>query len=133
MEPRPGDKVWIVPSPGVDPHLAIVIQLSSDKKRALVLSGTGTGPRDIPHVVVDPERRANKALKLSKKTYFYRDALHVRPVDELKCRETPALRCPLVLWGQLKVLAMEGARAKFSTREFHEWWPELSVEPTSEK
>jgi hypothetical protein len=85
------DKVWIVPNSGGEPHPAIVIRLSADGTRALVLSGTGTGPRDIPHEVVDPERRANKPLRLSKKTYFYQSALHVRRVDELECRETPPI------------------------------------------
>ena len=125
MPRQVADKVWIIPNHGGDPHPAIVIRLSSDGRRALVLSGTGTGPRDIPHEVVDPERRANKALRLNKKTYFYQSALHVRLVDELVCHETPAIRCPLALWEKLQVLALAGARAKLSEQDLHEWWPEL--------
>lgn len=124
MAVRPGEKVWITPNLGGEPHPAIVIRVSGDGKLALVLSGTGTGPRDIPHEVVDPVLRANKALKLTKKTYFYQNAIHVRSVGALICRDTPPLRCPLGLWEKLQTLALAGARACFSAQDFREWWPE---------
>lgn len=124
MALQAADKVWVVPNQGGERHPAIVIRVSADGTRALVLSGTGTGPRDIPHEVVDPDRRANKALRLSKKTYFYESAIHVRRVEELECRETPPIRCPLALWEKLQTLALAGARAKLSANDLREWWPE---------
>jgi hypothetical protein len=119
-----GDKVWIVPNSGGEPHPAIVIRLSADGQSALVISGTGTGPRDEPHEVVEPGRRATAALKITKKTYFYEGALHVRRVENLEVRETPALKCPLTLWEKLQALALAGARRKLSTKDFAEYWPE---------
>jgi hypothetical protein len=124
MTIREGEKVWIVPNHGGEAHPAIVIKLSPDGKRALVLSGTGTAGYDIPREVVDPARRANKALKLSKTTYFYQNAVHVRRVDQLECRDTPALRCPLALWEKLQILALAGAKEKLAAKDLREWWPE---------
>ncbi|HEY2515560.1 MAG TPA: hypothetical protein VGI39_32050, partial [Polyangiaceae bacterium] len=87
-----------------------------------MLSGTGTRGYDIPHECVDPERRANKALKLRKPTYFYQTAIHTRHVEELEVRENPPLRCPLTLWEKLQTLAMAGAKERLSTKQFAEWW-----------
>ena len=103
---RAADKVWVVPSRGGEPHPAIIIRISADGRHALVLSGTGTGPRDdIPHEVVDPKRRMGMALGLSKTTYFYQTAVHVRLVDELDVRGSRPIRCPLSLWEKLQKLA----------------------------
>jgi hypothetical protein len=120
---RPGDKVWIIPNLGGEPHPAVVIRVSSDGGHALVLSGTGTGPRDLPYELVDPSRRLSKPLRLTKPTYFYQSAVHVRPVDDLKPDE-PAARCPLPLWEKLQVLALAGARDKLSRNDFRAWWPD---------
>jgi hypothetical protein len=124
---REGTKVWITPNRGGEPHPAIVIRVSPDGKRALVLSGTGTGPRDIPHVVVDPARRTGMPLRLSKKTYFYQTAVHVRSVDELEVRENTPVQCPVLFWGSLQELARAGARDKLSREEFAEWWPDAAT------
>jgi hypothetical protein len=90
---RLADLVWITPNQGGVEHPAIVIRISSDGKSALVISGTGTGPRDIPHVKVEPHLRATAALRMTKTTYFYQTAIHVRLVGELVYHQ-PAARCP---------------------------------------
>jgi hypothetical protein len=120
---REGDKAWIVPNAGGEPHPAIVIRISKDGRHALVISGTGTGPRDFPHEAVDPNLRVNKALRFSKKTYFYQNAVHVRAVGEVIVRDTPPIRCPRALWERLQVLALAGAREKLSRKDFSDWWP----------
>jgi hypothetical protein len=56
---REDDKVWIVPNPGGQLHPAIVIKISKDEQRAIVISGTGTERRDIPCVMVDPVTRVS--------------------------------------------------------------------------
>jgi hypothetical protein len=126
---REGDKVWVIPNPGGEPHPAIVVHLSADGKRAVVMPGTGTGPRDIPHVLVDPSRRVGMSLRLSKKTYFYQTAVCVRNIEELIVRDTPALRCPIVMWPRFQALARAGAQAKLSAKDLREWWPDAEAGP----
>lgn len=128
---REGDKVWIVPNPGGEQHPAIVVHLSADGQRAIVMPGTGTGPRDIPHISIDPIRRVGMALRLSKKTYFYQTSVCVRGVDELIIRDKPALRCPIALWPQFQALARAGAQVKLSEKDFREWWPDADTKPSS--
>jgi hypothetical protein len=121
-----GEKVWIVPNPGGDLHPAIVIRVSKDGQYAVVIAGTGTGPRDVAHVVVDSITRLGKALRLSKKTYFYQNAVCVRAINDISVRENPPIRCPIALWGPLQALARTGAEVKLSKKDFREWWPEAS-------
>jgi hypothetical protein len=121
---REGDKVWIVPNAGGELHPAIVIRISKDQQYAVVAAGTGTKRVEFNPIEVDPSRRVYKALRFSKKTYFYQNAVHVRAIAEITVRDTPAIRCPLALWGPLQVLARAGAQSKLSDKDFREWWPE---------
>ncbi len=118
---REGELVWVIDPVG-KLRPAFVICLATNGTHALVLSGTGTAGRDVPHAMVDPERRANKSLRFSKKTYFYADNVHVRRLDELQA-SSPPVRCPNVLWLELRPLAQAGAASRLSANDFREWWP----------
>ena len=115
--------VWIVPNYGGELHPAFVIRISSDRLHALVLSGTGTGPRDYEHLVVEPHLRRNKKLRLSKTTYFYARAAHVRAISEIVVRSASPITFPIDDWERLRQLAFNGSKAKLSEGDFAEWWP----------
>lgn len=115
------DKVWIVPNPRGEEHPAIVVRVSDDKSHVLVISGTGTARPDIRHVCLKHPTRLAARLKLTKTTYFYKTAIHVRPIGEV--RPEPPLKFPLDLWPDLQDIAEAGARERLSAEDFSEWWP----------
>jgi hypothetical protein len=123
---REGTKVWFVPNAGGTKHPGIVIRVSADGSCVLLLGGTGTGPRDIPHVVVQPFTRIGKALGLDKPTYFYETAVHVRALAEVE-PAFPARLCPLPVFNELRKLARRGAEGVLSDEQVRAWWP---PEPT---
>lgn len=101
---REGDKVLVVAGkrrPG------IVIAIHAGKRSALILTGTSTAGRDIPHVMFDPRR--HRSLQLTNATYFYQSSLVVRHFDDIQA--APPARCPVASWSEVLRLAMEGVRA----------------------
>lgn len=121
---RVGDVVWIAPAKDTVPHPGVVIHIAKDGRNAVVITGTSVGPRLGYSVeMVDPKRRANAALQLKNKTFFYQHAVHRCAVDELERLQRDALarssvriapRCPIALWEKLYALASAGVRAKIA-------------------
>ena len=97
---------------------AFIIRTSEDGRRALIIAGTSTGPRDIPCLIVDPKLRLYKRLCLSNKTYFYQSSLHVRAVGDLQIKSPPT-QCPRTSWVLLQELARAGA---LTNEDLREWW-----------
>lgn len=118
----PGDRVWFVADPGGKLRPAIVVSVSADGLRALVMYGTGTAGRDIPSVAIDPKLRVSAVARLSKPTWFYQTNVRVCAVDELQRNEPPAT-CPRAYWEEIKRLALAGCHEKLTKMEIAEWWP----------
>jgi hypothetical protein len=117
-----GDRVWCPPASGVEDHPAIVIRVSDDRARVLVLTGTGTPGRDMRHVVMDPADPACAAAKLTKKTYFYYRNVRVCAAEALRANVPPA-RFPRSKWNEVRALALEGCREQLPAAQVNEWWP----------
>lgn len=84
---------------------AIVIRIFKAEGRALVVCGTGTSRSELAVVAVPETSAAGRALRLTKATYFYGDALKSVKLDYLK--PTAGL-CPPELFFQVRLL-VEGA------------------------
>ena len=112
---------------GVTPHPAIVVLVSPDQRRAVVISGTSTRWRDKMEHCVEIEASPNGVGRFTNKTYFYLDSVHSCDVSEL-VHMNPKARCPSGKWPDIKRLAIAGALATFSREEI-EKWPALKLPP----
>jgi hypothetical protein len=118
-----GDRVWY---PDCDTeHPAIVVRVSDDRQRALVICGTATFWKDKPLVCIDPS--PNGVARLIKKTYFYQDRVHDCAVTDLR-HHNPKARCPQAKWEAILLLAEAGARARLNQERFERWWPTRTVD-----
>lgn len=117
-----GRFVHVVPDVGVEPHPAVVISLSDDKTRALVLYGTGTKWADLEPVLIDPNRPdgASARAYLHKPTFFHLNGVRSCDVTSLDARE-PYTTCPKSKWSSLKRLAHAGCQARLAEPEFAQW------------
>lgn len=97
-----------------------MLKVHASEALVLAISGTGTGPRDIAHVLIEGGCRAALQMGLLKTTYFYATSLHIVPVDGLQSRNRT---CPRHLFAQLAELADQGARQVLPANVRRLWWP----------
>jgi hypothetical protein len=103
------------------------LKVHATEALVLAISGTGTGPRDIPHAVVEGGCRAALQMGLLKTTYFYATSLHIVQVTLLQSRSRT---CPKHLFVQLAELADQGAQQVLPSDVRRSWWP--PQEPSGE-
>jgi hypothetical protein len=118
-----GEVVWVTAGGKLRP--AVVVAVSKNGSRALVITGTSTAGRDIPCMVVDPSLRTDRRTGLSNRTYFYQSNLQRCDVADLK-QKTPPTTLPYARWEELAPLARAASREKCDEKEFREWWPETT-------
>lgn len=86
---------------------AVVLRIEQD--RALLLAGTTKGPRQIPHIYVDPATRLTASMRLPEPTYFNVDALHLVALSSLT---VTGGRCPPGVFAKFRLLT-EAAERRF--------------------
>jgi hypothetical protein len=120
-----GEMVRVAPAVGVELHPAIVIAVSNNQLKALVIYGTGTLWRELPYVLIDPNRPDGVAARsiLFKPTFFYANAVRSCAVDSLK-PHTPLTKCPRSKWPLVRALAFDGCRERQADVEYKQWLPE---------
>jgi len=84
---------------------AVIVRIFKEEERALVVCGTGTRRTELLVVEVPESSAAGRALKLTKPTYFYANALRSVKLSYLRPSEG---HCPPELFLQIRALA-EGA------------------------
>jgi hypothetical protein len=92
---------------------AIVVRIFRDEARALVLCGTGTRRTELVTLEVPEKSAASRALRLTKTTWFYANALRSVKLSHLRASEG---QCPPELFLQVRLL-VEGALAALPTGE----------------
>jgi len=96
------------------PHPAVVVRIFKDEGRALIIYGTGTARDELVAIRVPDRSASARALRLTKTTYFYGDALRSVKLSHLTVQQG---RCPPELFLQIRTL-VEGALATRASGEF---------------
>ena len=118
-----GQFVYVVPDVGVEPHPGIVIAVSDDKTRVLVICGTGTKWSEFNPVLIDPFKPdgASAAKYLTKPTYFHLNGVRSCDIGSLDTTRRPFTKCPNSKWVRVKLLAVDGCRARVAEPDYRQW------------